>query len=164
MRARAGLARCLWESHQREEAVEHYLAVLHLNPGDNQGIRYILAACLLKLDRDDEVASLLEKYPDDAAATWPWTAALLAFRKQGDDSDSRVKLAAALETNPHIPAFLLGKRKLPRALPGLVGFGDESEAIYYAADNLKAWQATTGALAWLAERINAEEPPSTLSN
>ena len=158
MRARAGLAQSLWSSGRRDEALEHYRDLLRLNPNDNQGLRYILVACLLELGRDDEVAGLLEAYPEDAAATWPWTSALLAFRKQGDDSNSHAKLAAALETNPHVPAFLLGKKKLPRALPDLVGFGDESEAICYAADNLKAWQATTGALAWLANSINAEIP------
>jgi thioredoxin-like negative regulator of GroEL len=158
MRARAGLAQSLWDSNRREEAVEHYRALLHLNPGDNQGIRYILVSCLLELNRDDEVGKLLDQYPDDAAATWSWTAALLAFRKQGDNADSHAKLAAALEANPHIPAFLLGKKKLPRMLPGLVGFGDESEAVYYAAENREVWHATPGALAWLADRINAAKP------
>jgi tetratricopeptide (TPR) repeat protein len=158
MRARAGLAQCLWESNRREEAIEHYRAMLHLNPNDNQGIRYIMASCLLELNRDDEVAKLLDQYPDDAAATWSWTTALLAFRKQGDNAHSRAKLAAALETNPHVPAFLLGKKKLPRALPDLVGFGDESEAVEYAAENQEVWQATPGALAWLADRITAKKP------
>jgi len=36
--------------------------------------------------------------------------------------------------------------------------GDESEAMCWAAENLKAWQATRGALAWLAERIAAATP------
>jgi tetratricopeptide (TPR) repeat protein len=158
MRARAGLARCLWESNQRNAALEHYRELLRLNPNDNQGIRYILASCLLELDRNEEVARLLDLYPGDVAATWPWTSALLAFRKQGDNPDSRSRLAAALEVNPHIPAFLLGKKQLPRRLPDLVGFGDESEAICYAAENLKVWQASIGALLWLAERINPEKP------
>jgi len=83
---------------------------------------------------------------------------LLAFRKQGDGPDSREKLAASLESNSHVSAFLLGKKKLPRILPDLVGFGDESEAICYASDNLAVWQATSGALVWLAERINSEKP------
>jgi tetratricopeptide (TPR) repeat protein len=158
MRARAGLAKCLWESQRRDEALEHYRDLLRLNPNDNQGLRYILVSCLLDLGRDDEVAALLALYPDDIAATWPWTGALLAFRQQSDHTDARARLAAALEVNPHIPAFLLGKKPLPRRLPDLVGFGDESEAICYAAENLKAWQATNGALAWLARTINAENP------
>jgi tetratricopeptide (TPR) repeat protein len=157
MRARAGLAQCLWASKRRDEALEHYRDMLRLNPNDNQGVRYILVACLLELGRDDEVAVLLEVYPEDVAATWPWTGALLSFRKQGDNSDLRAKLAAALETNTQVPAFLLGKKTLPSALPDLVGFGDESEAICYAAENLEAWQATNGALSWLAATINAEK-------
>ena len=158
MRARAGLARCLWESGKRAAALEQYRDLLRLNPNDNQGLRYVLVARLLELGRDDEVAKLLEAYPDDVAATWPWTRALLAFREQGDGPDSREKLDAALESNTHVPTFLLGKKKLPPVLPDMVGFGDESEAICYAADNLEAWQATAGALAWLAERTGAGKP------
>jgi tetratricopeptide (TPR) repeat protein len=107
MRARAGLARCLWESGRRDEAIAHYRGLLKLNPNDNQGIRYILAACLLELRRDEEVASLLKQYEDDAAAAFAWTGALLAFRRQGDGAEARERLAAAL--------------------------GDESEAVCYAA-------------------------------
>jgi tetratricopeptide (TPR) repeat protein len=81
MRARVGLAQCLWKTGQREEAVEHYQEMLRLNPNDNQGIRYILASCLLELARDDELVNLLKKYKDDASAAWAYTTALLAFRK-----------------------------------------------------------------------------------
>lgn len=129
--------------------------MLRLNPHDNQGLRYVLASCLLDLGRDEQVADLLNAYPDDAAATWPWTGALLVFRKQGDGPESREKLAAALESNSHVPAYMLGDKKLPRRLPDLIGFGDESEAICYAAENINSWKATAGALAWLAERLDA---------
>ena len=158
MRARAGVARCLWESGRRDEAVAHYRGLLKLNPNDNQGIRYILASCLLKLGCDEEVASLLKQYEDDAAAAFAWTGALLAFRKQGDGAEAREKLAAALECNPHIPAFMLGRKKLPRRLPDQIGFGDESEAVCYAAENIDDWKGTTGALSWLTERSDAEGP------
>jgi tetratricopeptide (TPR) repeat protein len=117
MRARAGLARCLWEADRREEAIEHYRALLHLNPNDNQGIRYTLVSCLLELNRDNEVAKLLEQYPDNAAATWSWTAALLAFRKQGDDGDSRAKLANALETKPSYPGLPAREEKAASCAP-----------------------------------------------
>lgn len=156
MRARAGLARCLWESGKRDEAVVHYRDMLRLNPNDNQGLRYVLISCLLDLGHDEQVAELLIAYPDDAGATWPWTDALLVFRKQGDSPESREKLAAALVSNSHVPAYLLGRKKLPRRLPDMIGFGDESEAICYAAENIDAWKATAGALAWLAQRLNAK--------
>lgn len=44
MRARAGLARCLWESGKRDEALAHYREMLRLNPNDNQGLRYVLVS------------------------------------------------------------------------------------------------------------------------
>lgn len=48
MRARHGLALCLWEAGESKKAIEHYTEMLRLNPGDNQGIRYVLAGCLLE--------------------------------------------------------------------------------------------------------------------
>src|SRR5215211_9212511 len=59
MRAREGLAHCLWEMDRREEAVEHYQQMLKLNPDDNQGIRYELAGCLLNLGYDESLGELL---------------------------------------------------------------------------------------------------------
>lgn len=149
MRARAGLAECLWSLGEREAAVGHYQDMLRLNPKDNQGIRWILVLCLLMLGRDAEVASLLKQYPDDASATWAYSAALLAFRQQGDTPASRAKLKQAMTVNPHIPAFLLGRKAIPRQLPEYIGFGDESEAVSYAAHSISGWRQTPGALAWL---------------
>jgi hypothetical protein len=95
-------------------------------------------------------------------AAFVWAIVLLAFRQLGDCSDSREKLAIALENNPHVPAYLLGEKKLPSRLSDRLGIGGENEAIRYAAENLDAWRTTSGALAWLAERINAEKsaPPN----
>jgi hypothetical protein len=62
-------------------------------------------------------------------AAFVWAIVLLAFREQGDCDDSRAKLAAACQINPHVRAYLLGRKKLPRRLPTLVGVGDETEAV-----------------------------------
>ncbi len=153
MRARAGLAACLWQLGEREEAVTHYRDMLRLNPNDNQGIRYTLLGCLLAIGSDDQAADLLDDpdYADDATATWPYSRTLLAFRRSGPGRQVEARLSEARRTNPHVPAYLLGKKRLPEELPGMIGFGDESEAIAYAADNLEAWRSTPGALEWLAE-------------
>lgn len=154
MRARAGLARCLWEAGKREEAVEHYREMLHLNPNDNQGIRYVLMACLLDLDRNDEVLSLLKQYKDDASAEMVYSAALVAFRKEGDTPRSRKLLAGAIKYNRFVAAYLLGRKKIPRNLPDYIGFGDESEAVSYAGDNVSTWKSTPGAIEWLRLRLS----------
>ncbi len=87
MRARLGLAQCLWESGQRAQAVEHYAEMLRLNPNDNQGVRYLLLGALVDLDRDEEAQRLMQRYEHDGSAEWAYTTALLAFRREGDSAD-----------------------------------------------------------------------------
>ncbi|WP_242370701.1 SEC-C metal-binding domain-containing protein [Anaeromyxobacter sp. SG26] len=150
MRARHGLAQCRWHLGDRTGAVADFQELLRLNPNDNQGVRYQLAACLLEAGEDDALEELLARYADDASAVWGWSAALLEFRRSGDGVGSRKVLRAALDQNPHVPGYLLGEKKLPRHLPEYIGFGDEPEAIAYAAEHGDSWRGTRGALDWLA--------------
>jgi hypothetical protein len=122
--------------------------MLRLNPDDNQGIRYILIDALLMLGRDADAASLLKQYKYDGAAAWLWSAALLSFRQTGDSGASRRTLARAVEANPHVPAYLFGRKVLPRTLPAYIGIGDDDEAIAYVHDARAAWNAAKGAKAW----------------
>ena len=59
MRALEGKASCLWQLGRRQDALEIYYEMLHLNPGDNQGVRYMLADLLLSMDRDTDLIHLL---------------------------------------------------------------------------------------------------------
>jgi tetratricopeptide (TPR) repeat protein len=149
MRARQGLARSLWESGAREEAVTHYQDMLRLNPNDNQGVRYILLDCLLALGRDGDADKLLRRYKDDGAAACVWSGALAVFRREGECLASRKALARAVRTNGHVPAYLLGRKKLPHDLPALIGMGGEDEAVAYVHDSAPAWAATPNALQWV---------------
>jgi tetratricopeptide (TPR) repeat protein len=158
MCARAGLAQSLWHCGQPDEALTHWHGMLRLNPNDNQGIRYVLAARLLELGRDRELAALLKEHADDGRAYMLWTKALFAFRTQGDNSKSRRALAEALASNSHVSPYLLSLKPLPCELPDYTGLGDESEAMALATEHIKAWQMTRGALPWLAARINAAKP------
>jgi len=153
MRARAGLAQCLWEAGQREEAVEHYWDLLRLNPNDNQGIRDLLMPCLIELDRDEDAEKLFKQYEEDGMAVWMYSRALLDFRKHGDSPSAVKSLKAALDENKHVPPYLLGRKKMPRYLPDHYGFGDENEAVLYVHGNKAAWKATSGALEWLAAKV-----------
>jgi tetratricopeptide (TPR) repeat protein len=156
MRAREGLAHALWGLTRRDEAVGHLQDMLRLNPGDNQGLRYTLAAWLLTLDRDEDLARLLEQYPDEGSATWAYTRALLAFRRQGDTPEARRLLKDAKKRNKHVPAYLLGHKPMPPDRPGYYSPGEVTEAVMYAGDFMGAWKATPGAMAWLR---GAEPPP-----
>jgi tetratricopeptide (TPR) repeat protein len=154
MRARAALADSLWAAGERAEAVGHYRDMLRLNPGDNQGLRYVLMECLLQMGAWEEAESLHEEHAEDAMATWAYSRALLDFRRGGDTETARQALREALAVNAHVPAYLLGERKVPRVLPAYHGLGDENEAILYAARHASIWVSFPGALAWLREAIS----------
>ena len=71
MRARLGLAGALRDVGRHDEALAHYRALLELNPGDNQGVRYLLLAALLDLGLNHEAGVLLAEHDDDLQALWP---------------------------------------------------------------------------------------------
>jgi hypothetical protein len=62
-----------------------------------RGVRYTLAGFLLFLDRDDDLARLLQQYPEEVSAAWAYTKALLAFRQHGDTPEVRRLLKEAEE-------------------------------------------------------------------
>jgi tetratricopeptide (TPR) repeat protein len=158
MRAMQGKASCLWQMGRRQEALEIYSEMLRLNPGDNQGIRYVLADLLLGMNRDADLAKLLRQYKDDASAVWRFTQALLEYRKTGASAKANRFIQDALEFNPYVLPYLRGKKRIPNRLPDYIGFGDENEASVYAASHLNFWRRTPGALDWLQSQADALGP------
>ena len=149
MRARAGLARFLWLSGEKEDAIGHYKDMLRLNPGDNQGIRDLLMTHLLDLRRLNDAEKLYREYDDDGMAAWAYSRALLDFLKEGGSSTAEESLKTAIATNAHVPQFLFGKKKTTSPLPSYYGFGDENEAVLYLFHNARLWREIPGALDWL---------------
>ena len=152
MRARAGLAECLWATGKHEEAIGHYKEMLRLNPNDNQGIRDLLLPRLIVSGRDKEAEALFREYEDDGMAAWMYSRALLDFRKMGDSEISRKSFKVAVKKNKYVPAYLLGRKKMPQSFPDYYSPGDESEAMFYTKENLEAWKITLGALDWLFDQ------------
>jgi tetratricopeptide (TPR) repeat protein len=149
MRAKAGLAGCLWEGGHFEEALKHYREMLELNPSDNQGIRYIIAGCLLYLGLEEELEKLLGKY-DEVSCEWLYTKALFAFMKRGDAIDSLGLLRNAIKANMFVPIYLLNRKEMPEILPDMYSFGSEDEAVVYVERNGSIWRKIKGSLSWLA--------------
>jgi tetratricopeptide (TPR) repeat protein len=151
MRAMEGMASCLWQLGRKAEAVEIYWEMLRLNPGDNQGIRYVLVDLLLNMNRMSELDVLIKRYQNDISAVWLYTKALIAYRKKGAHPSSNRALKSALTENPHVYVYLSGKKRIPNRLPSFIGIGDEAEAVAYAACHLNYWRQTTGALEWMEQ-------------
>jgi len=153
MRAQAGLAQSLWMLGKRQEAIDHYSGMLRLNPNDNQGIRYILAQCFLEIGADEDLEKLLDQYPEDAAASWLYIRALWVFGREGESKRAKAFLKQALKVNPFVPSYLLAKKKIPKRLPEYIGWGDDREAVAYAAESIDTWRKTQGALDWVTRNL-----------
>jgi tetratricopeptide (TPR) repeat protein len=149
MRARLGLAMALWDAGHPDEAIAHGQEMLRLNPGDNQGVRYIVLNWLQRCGRDADADRLLRRYKDEDSTALLWPAALAAFRRQGDGPKSRKALARAVEANRHVAPFLLGRKKLPKRRVPYVTMGGSDEAAAYVEAAMVSWTSTVGALEWL---------------
>jgi tetratricopeptide (TPR) repeat protein len=154
MRARQGLSETLWRLKRYEEAIQHYRELLKLNPGDNQGNRYALLALLIELERYDEARGLLEQYEDEWSAVWLYSNVLLEFQKHGASMAASRALKDAIKENPFVPAYLMGQKRVPNQRIDYYGWGDESEAVYYASGHLNYWRRIPGAVEWL--RVDME--------
>jgi len=104
---------------------------------------------------DEAAERLLGEYEDDASATWLYNGALWRYGQEKTGKKAKSQLQEAIDDNPHVPAYLLGRKRLPRQLPPYVGFGDENEAVAYVAEAGHLWVQEEGALDWL-RRISTE--------
>jgi tetratricopeptide (TPR) repeat protein len=154
MRARFDLAHLLYLAGERAQAVAHMQALLVLNPGDNQGVRHELAACLLEAGDPEALQKLLDAYPDEYSAVWYYTRALLKFRQEGRTPPADTYLIEAFEQNRFVPLYLLGKKRFPVRTPEYMSIGDDTEAVVYALENGRAWKETPGAFMWM-NRVHA---------
>ena len=158
MRARAGLAATLNALGEVDAAICHYRDMLKLNPGDNQGIRYVLIACLMKQGDTEALKRLLEQYDEDGSAPWLYTRALVGFREGDVKAEELAK--KAWRRNNHVPAVLAGTKKAKPSTNGYVTMGGEDEAADYFGQWGFDWLTTPGAIDWLT-RIAAEAASTT---
>ncbi len=151
MRAMATLAFELlaWGTPERiDEAVTIFEEMIELNPNDNQGVRDWLGGCYLRRKRYTEASALFERYKDDWLAAPAWSRVLLAH-VTGDETEAKRLLAEARERNPHVEAYLNGKKRIPRKRAPMYSPGDETEAVYCADMLYPAWKAHPASKKWL---------------
>lgn len=151
MRAKAGLADCLCAKNEIDKAIEIYEEMLELNPGDNQGIRYLLSTLLLSKNDLTSFQKFIENSEEEDCAVWNYNNALYQFKKSGQTVKSNKELVKAYESNEYVIDYLLGIKEMPDKLPQYIGIGDEDEAISYVYDAWSIWHKTDKALDWLYE-------------
>ena len=129
----------LWEEGERKRAVDQYKYLLKLNPNDNQGVRDVLLANLLELNRLDEAQELYLQYEDDATANWKYGKLLLDIKNDASFDEIKRQYKKCVSSNPYVVQFLLGEKSLPNTLPYFYGIGDENEAVFYVYLSGNAW-------------------------
>lgn len=167
MQARAAIAYLLWQKRGNlPESLDHFRALLDLNPGDNQGNRYAIICCLLEHGDDETLGKALQRYftytdeygeaIDLRETCWHYTHACWKFRRAPQTPGRPARQAAskalrvAFSWNKHVPYFLL----TPEALADFgevdaFSRGSLEEAVWYANLAQRGWQQTPGALDWL---------------
>lgn len=154
MRVREDLARRLYYCGRIEEAIEHFEGMLHLNPGDNQGHRYILLGCYLERGDLAAASRLFAQFPDEGSAMFAW-ARVLAEILANDETAATSALQEAREVNKHVEAYLTGRKKMPKEGPGYYSPGEPSEAVVCMHEIGAAWKEHPAAIHWLKEH----QPP-----
>jgi tetratricopeptide (TPR) repeat protein len=148
MRAREGLAECLWMLGEREEAIGHWDDMLRLNPNDNQGLRYPLVGCYLERRNLAGAERLFAEYPEEGSAMFAWAQVLASFLA-GDETNALAALDEARGVNKHVEAYLTGRKKTPDDGPGYYSPGEPSEAIVCMHSIGTAWTMHPRAAEWL---------------
>ena len=150
MRARQRLAECLRSAGRLDEAIREYEAMLELNPGDNQGVRYHLLPCYLMLNRLPDAQRLFAQYKEcrfNAVFAW---GRVLERLLSGDAKGATRALAVARKQNPHMQGYIKGHRKMPRHQPDSYSPGTKEEAACFAEVLQSAWSRHPSALQWLS--------------
>lgn len=151
MRAKSGVAGCLYAKNRVNATIEVYREMIELNPSDNQGVRYLLATILLSKKDLSDYESFVKKYEGEDSALWHYNNALYHFKKMGKSAKSDGELMKAYKFNPYVMEFMLGLKELPEEMPQFIGRGDENEAVAYIFDAIHTWGKTDGALNWMYE-------------
>lgn len=147
MRARAGLADEMLQAGKSDEAIAHWNEMLRLCPGDNLGVRYLLAFELLQRRDRRALRALLKSYREDDGPILQYTRALLAF--EAGNKGAATAALAAFEANEHIPFLLAATSSIVSKDSGYLSMGGLDEAVFYVHHAGDAWRQTDGASEWL---------------
>ncbi len=136
MRTRAALAEALAKYSNEPAARDEYLAMIELNPNDNQGLRYTLAPLLIAQQDWPRYEELQAKFPDDGDPGWLWGNVFAAVLKGEPNSTIELLRKEADKRNPYVFPLLLGSPVRDEELPTshLLGTLDEAK---WAAHNLR---------------------------
>ncbi|MFO1409024.1 MAG: SEC-C metal-binding domain-containing protein [Steroidobacteraceae bacterium] len=127
--------------------------LLGLNPGDNHGVRYVLAIDLLRSGEAAGCLALTERHAEDPAPELRFNEALARYRL-GQAKSAMAALRRAHRDSPRVARYLLATRiRTPKIDPNDVSLAGDDRAWLYREAMRAAWKETPGALEWLRKVI-----------
>ena len=131
-----------------EEAEAQYMEMLEMLPGEEMAAEGLLGVWLL-MGRDEDARGLIEDCIDYDTAVWHYAQALVAYRLEGDNPESRGFLRDAVRCNPLVMKAIPALEKLgpPPVSEGLDARQDEAMHCLHSIG--KVWVDTPGAIEWL---------------
>lgn len=154
MRAKKGYAEACAEMHNLTEAIKQYKELLELNPGDNQGVRYLLVIACQEAGEWQAAEALIREY-DENTAVFNFSQVIVEYGIRPKSPKLNTLIQSAHRANPHVIPLLLGKKKLPASMPDYYGFGDRNEAVMYVHMARHLWQARPELLLLLRANVGA---------
>lgn len=138
LRAAHGYALALEQARRHLEAAEVFEQILSLNPGDNQGIRYLLPSLYLDARAPQKARDSLERHGADGMNLY--TRCLLEVQ-DGHLWEAMRWLCRGVSYNPHIPKLVLAEQKeLPSHASRGVSMGSPHEAAEYLQQHNAWWR------------------------
>lgn len=157
LRALGNLAISLSRQGRCEEAVELWEKLLELNPGDNQGVRFLVGQGYHRLGCLESAIRAYEGALEDPGACFDLSLALLA---SGEEGRAAVPILNGFAGNRYIAPMLLGERW--RRLDGFhaTSLAEPERAREYLEHQGDLWRATPGSFDllrrwWSAEPVRA---------
>jgi tetratricopeptide (TPR) repeat protein len=141
------------------EAIGFYEEILAFNPGDEQGVRGLLATAYLKAKMPEYVISLTAYFQRDMLPEMVM-GALLAFIQQRDIAIAKQMITEVKVKQRNVVKELLKSTHIPPlTLPPRenVTPGSEEEAYHFWLIQGSLWEQTPGALDFLRQETNGME-------
>ncbi len=132
---------------QFEKALEKFKFILKVNPGDNQGVRFLLPECLIRLYRYDDFLKLDEKSEDSESIEYSYSR-VLSYYKLGHFDNAKLEFKSARKLHPHVAdelikdnhAFPTDETRSPYGVPT----GSKQEAFDYWLRTRDVWDKEKG--------------------
>lgn len=148
--AKYSLAIHLWNTGEKDAAIENIFEILKYNEKDNLMVRSLLMNWLLIEKRYAQLKDLLEKYEKDNSAAINYSRVVLLY-KTNDIKASENALRRAYKRNPFVVPYILKQKKVPSASPLSFKIGSEEEAMKYARLGLEVWNEPM-LIQWVKEK------------